>query len=408
MRLSLFIFFILFALSGSFGQRVCGTLKYETSMFNKEFHSNQSNTQSRDTLPDEIISIPVVFHVLYNNAIQNISDAQILSQLQVLNEDYSRLNADASNTPNVFKPFAADVRIKFCIARADALGRPTNGIIRKHTNNVSYNIDDAMKSSVAGGDDAWDCNRYLNIWVCNLAGHNLGYATQPGDPADKDGIVIQFDALGKIGNLQPDFNKGRTATHEIGHWLGLKHIWGDSDCGNDGIYDTPQQSSYNNNCPSFPHMSSCSPNSNGDMFMNFMDYTNDACMNLFTTGQKNKIRSLFALNGPRNSFLNSSACDSVTESAGSVPANSTPAIPSEVSLSIYPNPIDHDLNIVALNGYELKGKSISIYNLTGSLIYKSTGLAAVNKINLSFLTSGVYLLKIGNNAEKKVFKIIKL
>ena len=408
MRLSLFMFFLLVAVSGSFGQRVCGTIKYAASSSNKEFHSNQSNAVSRDTLPDEIISIPVVFHVLYNNASQNISDAQIMSQLQVLNEDFSRLNADASNTPNAFKPFAADVRIKFCIARADALGRPTTGIIRKYTTNVSYNIDDAMKSSAAGGDNAWDGNSYLNIWVCNLSGHNLGYATQPGDPADKDGVVIQFDALGKIGNLQPNFNKGRTATHEIAHWLGLKHIWGDSDCGNDGIYDTPQQSNYNNNCPSFPHMSSCSPNSNGDMFMNFMDYTNDACMNLFTTGQKNKIRSLFALNGPRNSFLNSSACDSVTESAGSVPANSTPAIPSEVSLSIYPNPIDHDLNIVALNGYELKGKSISIYNLTGSLIYKSTGLAAVNKINLSFLTSGVYLLKIGNNAEKKVFKIIKL
>ena len=236
----------------------------------------------------------------------------------------------------------------------------------------------------------------------------LGYAQFPGGASTTDGVVIDDNAFGTTGTVTSPYNKGRTATHEIAHWLGLKHIWGDSDCGNDGIYDTPQQSSYNNNCPSFPHMSSCSPNSNGDMFMNFMDYTNDACMNLFTTGQKNKIRSLFALNGPRNSFLNSSACDSVTESAGSVPANSTPAIPSEVSLSIYPNPIDHDLNIVALNGYELKGKSISIYNLTGSLIYKSTGLAAVNKINLSFLTSGVYLLKIGNNAEKKVFKIIKL
>ena len=265
-----------------------------------------------------------------------------------------------------------------------------------------------MKSSAAGGDNAWDGNSYLNIWVCNLSGHNLGYATQPGDPADKDGVVIQFDALGKIGNLQPNFNKGRTATHEIAHWLGLKHIWGDNDCGNDGIYDTPQQSNYNNNCPSFPQMSSCSPNSNGDMFMNFMDYTNDGCMNLFTKGQKNKMRSLFALNGPRNSFLNSTACDSVTESAGSLPTTSTPAIQEEASLSIYPNPIQHDVNIVALNGYDLIGKTILIYNLTGGLVYKSTVSTAVNKINLSLLSSGVYLLKVGNNEAKKVYKIIKL
>jgi hypothetical protein len=409
MRLTLFFFFILMCVHTN-AQRVCSGIKYANTNTLKEIR-NQSNAVSRDTLRDEVISIPVVFHVLYNNAIQNISDAQILSQLQILNDDFRRANADAVNTPAVFQRFAADTKIKFCIAKSDELGRPTNGIIRKSTHRTVFSIDDAMKFNATGGDNAWDCTRYLNIWVCNLGASNLGYATQPGDPIDVDGVVIQYNALGKIGNLQPNFNKGRTATHEVAHWLGLKHLWGDNDCGDDHIFDTPQQSTYNNGCPNFPHMSSCSPNGNGDMFMNFMDYSNDACMNLFTNGQRNAMRSLFALNGPRNSFLNSTACDSITSSGASLPTEITPSEPTFISKSsvrIFPNPVQQDLNIIALNGYELKGKRVMIFTVTGIKVISTTLFSDQSKINLSNLSSGVYFLKIEGDTDQKSHKIIKL
>ena len=411
MRINLLTcFFSILAVSSS-AQRVCGNISYNHTSSQREINTS-SNAVNRDTLRDEIISIPVVFHIVYNNASQNISDAQILSQIEVLNEDFRRTNTDAVNTPAVFQSFAADSRIKFCLAKKDELGRPSNGIIRKSTNRSIFSVNDAMKFNLSGGDNAWDCTQYLNIWVCNLEGGTLGYATQPGDPADVDGVVIQYNALGRIGNLQSNFNKGRTATHEIAHWLGLKHIWGDTDCGDDHIFDTPQQYGYNNGCPSFPHLSTCSPNGNGDMFMNFMDYTNDACMNLFTNGQKLKMRALFALNGPRNSFLNSTACDSVTESGAALPTEVTPVAPSientTGTISIYPNPVQQDLIIIGLNGYELKGKSILIFSVTGKKVLSTSLVSNQNKINLSNLPSGVYFLKIEGDADKKAYKIIKL
>ena len=410
MRLTLLFFFILMCVHSN-AQRVCSGIKYANTNTLKEIR-NQSNAVSRDTIRDEVISIPVVFHVLYNNAIQNISDAQILSQLQILNEDFRRANADAVNTPAVFQTFAADTKIKFCIAKSDELGRPTNGIIRKSTNRAVFSIDDAMKFNATGGDNVWDCTRYLNIWVCNLGASNLGYATQPGDPIDVDGVVIQYNALGRIGNLQANFNKGRTATHEVAHWLGLKHLWGDNECGDDHIFDTPQQATYNNGCPNFPHMSTCSPNGNGDMFMNFMDYSNDACMNLFTNGQRNAMRSLFALNGPRNSFLTSIACDSITASGASLPTEITPAvtiaISSKASVRIFPNPVQQDLNIISSNGYELKGKRIVIISVTGKKVISTTLVSDQSKINLSNLSSGVYFLEIEGDTDHKSHKIIKL
>ncbi len=255
-------------------QRNCGTHEYNVRNQHTVQISDQTSPagyHNRDTVANEIITIPVVVHVLYHTANQNITNSQILSQLKVLNEDFRRMNADKANTPDAFKSVAADAKIMFCLAQINPAGRPASGIVRKYTTKEYFTVDDAMKFSAAGGDDAWDNKKYLNIWVCNIQNNVLGYASNPGSQADKDGVVIQFDAFGNTGTLRPGFNKGRTATHEIAHWMGLKHIWGDNSCGDDGIGDTPQQSGYNNSCPSIPHMSNCSPDANGDMFMNFMD-----------------------------------------------------------------------------------------------------------------------------------------
>ena len=396
---------------GGIAQRACGSSEYAHRMHYDLTAANtsigQSHQTSRDTFANEIITIPVVVHVIYNNATQNISDAQVMSQLKVLNEDFRRMNADAANTPEAFKPFAADSKIMFCLAQVNPRGVAQKGIVRKFTNRASFSVDDNMKFSAAGGDDAWDSKKYLNIWVCNMQSNSIGYATPPNSEADRDGIVIQYDCFGSVGTVRYPFNKGRTATHEIAHWLGISHIWGDNSCGNDGIDDTPKQSNYNSNCPSFPKMSTCSPNANGDMFMNFMDYTNDACMNMFTIGQKQKMRSVFAAGGARNSILNSFACDSSLATAAALPTTPTLEEKPEPMVSIYPNPVQQYINFTTLNGYEIMGKTVNVFNQSGILLLSKTMNSTNDKIDVSSLRQGIYVVKIGDNSNKKVLKLIK-
>lgn len=254
-----------------------------------------------------IINIPVVVHVLYHSSEENISNAQIQSQIAVLNEDFRRLNSDKVNTPSGFSSVAADAEITFCLAATDPNGAPTNGIIRKSTSASSFSDDDNVKFSSTGGDNAWPSGSYLNIWVCNLGGGLLGYAQFPGGPASTDGVVITYTNFGRNYATTAPYDKGRTATHEVGHWLNLRHIWGDASCGNDLVSDTPTQQTSNFGCPSFPNLT-CSNTVNGDQFMNYMDYTDDACMNMFSSGQKSRMKSLFASGGFRASLTTSAGC----------------------------------------------------------------------------------------------------
>ena len=359
-------------------QRECGTTIYTQEYFKPAvLKPVGSGGNERDTVANEIISIPVVVHLLYNTAEQNISDAQIRSQIEVLNRDFRRMNTDAVNTPLAFRSVAADTRIMFCLAQVDPNGHITKGIVRKFTGKNFFQADDGMKYAAVGGDNAWDSKKYLNIWVCSLFGRSLGYATIPGGPAEKDGLVINYDVFGKTGSLKPPYDKGRTTTHEVGHWLGLKHIWGDSNCGTDDIEDTPSQLSYNFHCPAFPHISSCSPDSNGDMFMNYMDFTDDVCMNMFTTGQKIKMRSVFALNGARNSFLNSFACDSTLATGGPLPEDTLPVVKPMAGVRAYPNPVQNVLNLIPVNNFDLVGKSCIIYDVQGKIIIKQKSIPII-------------------------------
>lgn len=258
-----------------------------------------------------VVTIPVVVHVVYYNSTQNISDAQIQSQLTVLNADFRLLNADAANIPSVFQGAAADCEINFCLATQDPNGNATTGIQRRQTtvNGFSY-TNDGVKFFSSGGLDAWDRDKYLNLWVCNISGGILGYAQFPGGPANTDGVVCDYAYFGTIGTATAPFNKGRTATHEVGHWLNCYHIWGDdgTSCnGTDNVSDTPNQADENYGCPSFPQVS-CSNGPNGDMFMNYMDYTDDACMFMFTNGQKSRMQSLFGGGGSRAALLTSPGC----------------------------------------------------------------------------------------------------
>ncbi|MEO8719508.1 MAG: M43 family zinc metalloprotease [Ginsengibacter sp.] len=396
-------FFLCFFFS-AFSQR-CGTIEYQKKHPVNPFTAQRSLSpiiESRDTSKDEVIIIPVVVHVLYNTNEQNISDAQVISQIASLNRDYRRLNEDTINTPAPFKNVAADTKIQFCLAKVDPRGQYTTGIIHKFTREAQFFPDDAMKFSSKGGDDAWDATTYLNLWVCNLSGQTLGYTVLPGSPLEKDGVVIKYTAFGTIGNLSAPYIKGRTATHEIGHWLGLKHLWGDSTCGDDGIADTPPQQTSNTYCPVFPHISTCSINSYGDMFMNFMDFTDDGCMNMFTEGQKAEMRSLFALGNPRNSFLNSKVCDSSTAEGAPVPKDSI----SSTKINIYPNPFNQIFNITS-DGDDISGKIIKIYSINGKLYLTQKILSPKTILNVSDLPSGIYILKINGIKGQNVYKIIK-
>ena len=196
--------------------------------------------------------------------------------------------------------------IRFKLATKDPAGRPTSGVTRTKTTRESFSDDDSVKSTRAGGADPWPRDKYLNLWVCALAGGLLGYAQFPGGPAATDGVVILNTAFGTRGTVRKPFNLGRTATHEVGHWLNLRHIWGDTeDCsGSDFVADTPNAAGPNYGKPKFPHIS-CSNGPNGDMFMNYMDYVDDDAMFLFTTQQVSRMNA--ALDGARGSLRKSRA-----------------------------------------------------------------------------------------------------
>lgn len=244
------------------------------------------------------VSIPVVVHVVYNTSRENISTTQIKSQIKVLNKDYRAKNTDRSKVPPVWTGLVTDVGVQFALATKDPNGKPTTGITRTKTNRTSFDTDDSVKSSATGGRNPWTTSKYLNIWVCTLANGILGYAQFPGGPKKTDGVVILNTAFGTTGTAAAPFNLGRTTTHEVGHWLNLRHIWADTeDCsGSDFVADTPNAAGPNYGKPTFPHIS-CYNGPNGDMFMNYLDYVDDDAMFMFTTQQVARMQT--ALNGPR-------------------------------------------------------------------------------------------------------------
>ena len=314
----IFIFTLFFSSHLSSQQRNCGTMQHLEYLKSKDVKLEQKMLQNEENiktwilnntnrLSQNIITIPVVVHVVYYNNSENISTAQIQSQIDILNEDFRRLNADTINTPAAFQSVAADTEIEFCLATRDPNGNTTNGITRTSTSQTSFSTNDGVKYSSSGGKDAWNTSKYLNMWVCDLSGGLLGYAQFPGGTASSDGVVCDYAYFGTIGTASSPYDLGRTTTHEVGHWLNLRHIWGDSNCGNDFCNDTPEHSGSNYGCPSYPSTSNCSGNGNaGDMFMNYMDYTDDACMNIFTNDQKN--RMIATINTSRSGLLTSDGC----------------------------------------------------------------------------------------------------
>ncbi len=244
----------------------------------------------------ELITVQTVVHVVYRTDEENVSDEQVTSQIEVLNRDFRATNEDRSLVPEVWQGLVADANIEFELTTEDPEGNPTDGIIRTQTERESFGTEgNQVKYAEAGGSPSWPTDRYLNMWVCNLEGGLLGYAQFPGMPPETDGVVILYTAFGTTGTAQEPYNLGRTATHEVGHFLNLSHIWGDSDdcSGTDEVPDTPSAEGPNTGRPDFPHLS-CNNAPSGDMFVNYMDYSDDAAMFMFTAGQVLRMNATLA------------------------------------------------------------------------------------------------------------------
>ena len=354
-----------------------------------------------DRSPRAIITIPVVFHVVYNVAAANVSDLCLQKTLDAFNKDYRKLNTDFSaQCPSVFQSLAADCEIQFCFASKDPSGNPTNGITRTQTSTATFSTNNAVKYTAQGGHDAWDRNKFINFWICDLGSSLLGYGQFPGGTAATDGVVCHYKYLHKDGGCGAgNYNLGRTTVHELGHFFNLKHIWGDANCGDDQVSDTPTQQTSNDGKPTFPHVT-CSNGPNGDMFMNYMDYVDDAAMVMFSAGQKARI--LAALNTSTRSGLKTSGatyCVSTGMNDYVLYSNVT----------IYPNPSTGDV-FLNLDNANVTSADIVIYNTVGEAVLQKKISVPTSgkeiKLNMGDKPEGVYLFRMNTPQGSVTKKVV--
>lgn len=354
-----------------------------------------------------LVTVPVVVHVLWNSTVpsQNITDAQVLSQIDVLNKDYGLRNADTTLVPARFKPLVADVQFQFCMATVDPNGNPTTGIERRSVTITRIGNGSRYYNYAQGGLTAWDHTRYLNFWICDIDGGNtLGFSYLPGTTgASDDGVVIDYNYWGTIGTVAAPFNKGRTATHEVGHWFNLEHIWADEpNCAaDDYVSDTPQQKGENYGCPTYPQGPNASAGGGccvstdvSSMYMNYMDYTDDACMFMFTPGQASRMQA--ALNISRPGLLTATGCL----------INSVGQTINPFRASIAPNPaageFEFSVSQAAAN-YQLV-----VTDLQGRVVLeKNYSFGEALRFDIAAEADGVYIAKISAANDVAFARIVK-
>lgn len=365
---------------------------------------SQGRNESKGTAA--LFTIPVVVHVIWNTEVQNVSDSQIASQMTVLNQDFSNSNPNAIQEGQPFFEIADNADYEFCMATVDPSGNATTGITRTQTAITEWtdNLTDDLFSTSAGGFSNWDPTKYLNIYVCVLNDNNLGFASFPDELAgapEKDAVVIDFRCFGITGTAGTDGfdaqNGGRTATHEVGHWLNLRHIWGDDPCGNDMVDDTPPQQTSNSGCPTYPHNAgtTCTPDAEGEMFMNYMDYVDDNCMSAFSLEQLFRMDA--ALSGTRSGISTSNGCDAVSSTADQI---------DEKSIELYPNPNDGNFTLNFKNA-TFTNTTVSIFNVLGERV-KAINLTNINstQIDLSEFGFGSYFVQISSDQGTLTKKVI--
>jgi hypothetical protein len=404
-----------------------GYIQSTIDVFNNAKPSKENQNLSKTTY-----TIPVVVHVVYNTPEQNLPDSVIHDQIRVLNEDFNRLNADTVNMRSIFQPYAGSANIEFKLAQFDPNGNPTTGITRTSTATTSFGGDftafasgdmssmENVKSTTNGGVDPWNQSRFLNIWICNMPidffgimemPMVMGYATPPANlpnwPAGStgglgDGVVIQYQVFGSnnpnpldIGGGQIVTVKGRTVTHEVGHYLGLRHIWGDGDCTqDDGISDTPNAASESEqDCDKTKN--TCVDNIGGvdlpDMVENYMDYSAEDCQNTFTAEQMALIRAV--LENERFDLINDNAALTIKKQ-------------EQLQASLHPNPANTSITLKSeeyLNGF------IQISDVNGKIVKEVSANGLETVIDIENLQNGIYQVSVnGNSGLNKIIKLVKI
>ena len=409
------------------GQNIhrCGTVEaiahreanypYYSKAINQTFQDvKHIMSQKAANTVDTIYHIPVVVHIVYNSPEENLSDNMVYAQIERLNKDYRRLNEDTADTRTEFEPVAADAGIEFYLAEFDPQGNPTTGITRKETTRSDFAIDftgqgmDDMKQTSTGGVDAWDTDEYLNIWVCDLFGSAplfpvLGFAypptTAPNWPAnssapnsDFEGVVVHYEVFGDGNPLASGelsiADKGRTAVHEVGHYLGLRHIWGDAffnGCSeDDGLDDTPNAAQSANQICNFNN-NTCtdSPVDFPDMIENYMDYAEEECMNLFTQDQVDIMRLMLKT-------ARTELADVIVESVN--PSGVVDGIDVN-EIRLFPNPNSGVFQLQVPSDLHLN--TVSVFDVQGMLVHEQllSNLSGQIDLNLD-LISGVYFVQL--------------
>jgi hypothetical protein len=320
----------------------------------------------------------------------------------VLNEDFRKLNANFNMTPSAFEKVAADIEIEFCLASMTPSGMPSNGVIRKQIQEPDIGLGNNYYSSSRGGSDGWDSERYINIWICELGPDVLGFATFPGmaDPEESEGIVVQPHFFGREGtsvNSDPN-HLGRTLTHEMGHYFGLEHLWGPDFGGcdeDDYIEDTPNQELETYFCPDFPVRDICSPQTPGIMFNNYMDYTDDECMTMFTADQKERMWSTLQIMRPR--LMEGDLCTAVYVNS-----------PRESSFVIMSNPFHKQFCIKPRIN---ETAQIRIHSIHGQLV--SDGLIQFYNNESMCISAddwevGIYIATVNSPSVQTSFRLVKI
>lgn len=402
----LLIFTLCLSLSSVYSQdRTCGTMEhheylkstrpgYEQSLiqYNQMINDYIANMPNKGSnTPNATITIPVVVHVVYRTAAENISDAQVISQIQVLNEDFARTNADRIKvTQPTFSTSAGTSVIQFCLAQRDPNGNPTTGITRRQTTTTTFSTNDAVKNTANGGQTAWNVSKYLNIWVCNLGSSLLGYGEFPtGSLSNTWGLVLNYRYTGRGGTSQSPFNLGRTGTHEVGHCFNLIHIWGDENgcSGSDQCADTPNQAGSTSGCPTAGSVvtDACATSSPGKMWMNYMDYTNDACMYMFSKNQVTRMEAIIN-NPPWNVLKTSNGCQPVATIDGSIanilnPINASSTCNNNVVPRIVLTNIGTTTMTSSTIFYKMDATATQTLNWSGSLTTNNSATLTLNPYN---------------------------
>jgi len=373
----------------------------EIEVFTRNKMAAGNELQRTNRIPD-VIKIPVVLHILYHTPEQNISTSVIELMIAALNRDFNKRNSDTANIPDAFKPLAANMGFEFKLATMDPKGVSTTGIIKKYTPITYWMSDDKMKFNASYGSDAWDSKSYLNVWVCNMK-DVLGYGTLPGMDAKKDGIVFSIENIIDTRHTTPTVNDFRTIVHEVGHWLSLYHVWGEGYCGDDRVDDTPKQSTFTPGCPNGTRIS-CGSDPRGDMYMNYMDFTDDRCMNMFTTGQRKRARALFEAAGSRNAMLYSKGLNSSTIMGAQLPD----FYPQWLKPQVYPNPATSVIKIYCEYDERWIGRKLQVLDISGRIVINTIITAKTQQIDISKLNAGVYFIRAEKEEEKLHARFIKL